>query len=286
MAGLCFTEQVRGQNSLGQGNVEMAHEALGRLAEMLRCTVCGAEGLLVSQGVIRCRCGRLIPVRGFLIDMMDEEQCRVTMTFGQAAMRWKPLVAVYNGLWRHMTFPFATWIPFSTEQEIILGYHGFCPQYRLLDIACGPGTYTRRYAEAIGSEGIVVGVDASGEMLEQAAQVAARKALHTMWLIKADASKIPFRDNMFDGVNCTGALHLFDHIDPVLERIHAVLKPQGVFTLMTFCKSRSSTVNKVAELLGIHLVDRVKLEESLCKAGLTIRDVRSSRRMLLVCAHK
>jgi|YNPNPStandDraft_1061719.scaffolds.fasta_scaffold53452_2 SAM-dependent methyltransferase len=262
------------------------------LADALCCPWCGKEGLqwADADSEIRCTCGRRIPVRDSVIDLTDLAGSRsdpeISMTFSQAAMRWMPLVKVYNLIWRRLTFPFVTWIPFSVEQRIVLGYHALHPSYRLLDIACGPGTYTREFARLIGEGGMVVGVDASMEMLLQAARTAKAQAGRRAgpaapWFIRAAATRLPFRPRTFDGVNCTGALHLFDTPDAVFERIHAVLKPGGVLSCMTLCRTASGPLEAISERLGIRLFDIADLKERLERKGLAVEEATVSRRMVL-----
>ena len=41
---------------------------------------------------------------------------------------------------------------------------------RVLDVACGTGAFTRHFGEAVGPQGLAVGLDASATMLERAAR--------------------------------------------------------------------------------------------------------------------
>lgn len=259
------------------------------LADTLCCNQCGKEGLQWPDGEseIRCTCGHRIPVRDSVIDLAGgRSDPEISMTFSQAAMRWTPLVKIYNLVWRRLTFPFVTWIPFSLEQKIVLGYHALHPSYRLLDIACGPGTYTREFARLIGRGGMVVGVDASMQMLLQAVRTAREQArgragAAATWFVRTAATHLPFRPGTFDGVNCTGALHLFDTPDVVFERIHTVLKPGGVLSCMTFCKTAFGLLDAISERLGIRLFDIGDLKERLERKGLVVEEATVSRRLVV-----
>src|SRR2546423_14013741 len=64
----------------------------------------------------------------------------------------------------------------------------------VLDLACGPGNFSREFARTVGAEGPAVGVDASPTMLARGAADTARAAIANLALIRADATDLPFRD--------------------------------------------------------------------------------------------
>jgi ubiquinone/menaquinone biosynthesis C-methylase UbiE len=57
---------------------------------------------------------------------------------------------------------------------------GIQPGQRVLDVACGTGYFARMIARAVGPSGVVVGIDASPEMIDYASQKAAQLALQYM----------------------------------------------------------------------------------------------------------
>jgi SAM-dependent methyltransferase len=107
------------------------------------------------------------------------------------------------------------------------------PGDRVLDIACGPGNFSRAFAAAVGDSGLVVGLDASRTMLERGAADLRRSGLSNLSLVRGDATALPFADACFDGVCCFAALHLF--ADPLagLDEMARVLAPGGRIALMT-----------------------------------------------------
>src|SRR5437867_1823026 len=78
-----------------------------------------------------------------------------------------------------------------------------------LDVACGPGNFSREFAHAVGEEGLVIGIDASRTMLARGVADLEAVALGNLALIRGDATRLPIRDASFDGVCCFAALHLF-----------------------------------------------------------------------------
>ena len=66
----------------------------------------------------------------------------------------------------------------------------------MLDVACGTGNFTRRFARAVGDAGLAVGTDLSETMLTRAVADtdAAGLAGHTAY-IRCDAERLPFADH-------------------------------------------------------------------------------------------
>jgi ubiquinone/menaquinone biosynthesis C-methylase UbiE len=76
----------------------------------------------------------------------------------------------------------------------------------------------------------VVGMDLSGEMLEMAAENAAREGLNGIltWR-EGDNKAMPFTDGEFDSIVSNDSLHHWEDPLPVFNEIARVLKPGGCF---------------------------------------------------------
>lgn len=97
------------------------------------------------------------------------------------------------------------------------------PGERVLDVACGTGIATRLAAEAVGSEGTVVGVDGHPGMLDVARAVAPDDiAWH-----EASAERLPLPDASFDLVLCSMGLQFFADREQSAHEMHRVLAPGG-----------------------------------------------------------
>ncbi|GLZ54244.1 methyltransferase domain-containing protein [Actinomycetospora sp. NBRC 106378] len=94
----------------------------------------------------------------------------------------------------------------------------------VLDLACGPGTLTRRLARTVGREGLVVGADLSEPMLTRAAR---STAFAQVDFVRVDAMHLPFRDAAVDAVSCSLCLHLVPDLGTTLREITRVLRPAG-----------------------------------------------------------
>jgi len=103
----------------------------------------------------------------------------------------------------------------------------------VLDLACGPGNFSREFARAVGESGLVVGFDASRTMLERGAADLDRSGIRNLALVRGDASALPFRARSFDGVCCFAALHLFADPFAALDEMTRVLRKRGRIAIMT-----------------------------------------------------
>jgi ubiquinone/menaquinone biosynthesis C-methylase UbiE len=110
---------------------------------------------------------------------------------------------------------------------------GLSPGDVVLDVACGPGNFSRDFARAVGDAGLVVGIDASRTMLERGAVDLEDSGLANLALVRGNAVDLPFRDSSFDGLCCFAALHLFDDPLAALGEMARVLAPGGRIALMT-----------------------------------------------------
>jgi len=108
----------------------------------------------------------------------------------------------------------------------------------VLDVACGPGNFTREFARAVGEGGLAVGIDASRTMLARAAQDLAPAGILNLAFVRGDATSLPFRDACFDGVCCFAALHLFSDPFGALDEMRRVLAPGGRIALMTSARRK------------------------------------------------
>jgi SAM-dependent methyltransferase len=107
----------------------------------------------------------------------------------------------------------------------------------VLDVACGPGNFSRQFARMVGPTGLVVGIDASPTMLRRAVRDSDRSNLA---YVRGNAVALPFRDRSFDAVCCFAALHLFADPFVALDHMARVLTPGGRLAIFTSCRTRSS----------------------------------------------
>ncbi|MDX6727879.1 MAG: hypothetical protein QOK49_2684 [Baekduia sp.] len=126
---------------------------------------------------------------------------------------------------------------------------GLTPGDGVLDVACGPGNFTREFAGIVGAGGLAVGIDASPTML---ARAVADTADGSVAYVRGDAVALPFRDASFDAVCCFAALHLFADPGAALDHMTRVLTPGGRIAILTSCRLASAPGRAVGAVAGAH----------------------------------
>jgi len=198
-------------------------------AQLLRCPSC-REGSLRDDGpVVTCeRCAAIFPVAGGVVDLLPASTSHPG--YAQRTMEWPWLVRIYESRWwrRSPVIAAAFGCSFEEEQAYVLRSLDLPKNARVLDLACGPGIYTRPLARAA-SSGLALGLDISWPMLSYATARAREEEIDNIVWLHASALEIPLADSTLDGVNCCGALHLFPDLSRVLSEIRRVLRPGGRF---------------------------------------------------------
>ncbi len=110
----------------------------------------------------------------------------------------------------------------------------------VLDVACGTGNFTRRFARAVGSEGLTVGVDLSETMLARAVRDTRAAGLdHQAAFVRAGAEQLPFLDRTFDAACCFAGLNLMADPHAAIADMARVLVPGGRIALFTSARFRT-----------------------------------------------
>jgi ubiquinone/menaquinone biosynthesis C-methylase UbiE len=99
------------------------------------------------------------------------------------------------------------------------------PGERIVDVGCGPGFYVAELLDEVGTEGSVVGVDVSPQMLAIAARRS--KGRPNVDLREGPATKLPVDDASFDAAVSVQVLEYVDDTSAALSEIHRVLRPGG-----------------------------------------------------------
>ena len=224
----------------------------------------GSPGRLICRG-----CNTVFPVRNGYLDLHPGDPEPVPPI--QHLMQSTPIVAVYEGLWRPIGYFIASKHSFPKDVDriasLIQHRHGL-----ILDLACGPGNFTRRIAR-LAPESTVVGFDLSPQMLERAVRLTAKERLHNVYYMRGSALSLPFKPECFDAVTCCGALQLFTDQDQAVGEIARVLKTQGDFICQTTLGPRKPP-------LWIRMADRIlkfgyfyldDLKERLCRFNFDLK---------------
>jgi SAM-dependent methyltransferase len=212
--------------------------------------------------------------RGYL-DLLGGEHLEPTGG-AQRLMLTRALPAVYERWWRpawSRVLRGAAAGGMRDEHRIARLLLGLTPGDGVLDVACGPGNFTREFASVIGTGGLAVGIDASPTML---ARGVADTPDGEVAFVRGDAVALPFRDASFDAVCCFAALHLFAEPFVALDHMTRVLTPGGRIAIFTSCRLQSVPGQAVNELAGtrsgMRVFDRDEITGALEERGFT--DVR------------
>jgi SAM-dependent methyltransferase len=167
------------------------------------------------------------------LDLLGDEPPR-RQTIALAAMRsnvlpiiyerwWRPVVRVLNGRGGPSQ---------SGEQALARDLLGLHSGQTVLDVACGPGNFTRSFAGAVGPSGLAVGLDQSATML---AKAVSETNADQVGYVRGDAMRMPFLEGSFDAAGCFLALHLIPDPFRVVHEMVRMLKPGGRIAISAPC---------------------------------------------------
>jgi SAM-dependent methyltransferase len=111
------------------------------------------------------------------------------------------------------------------RRRLVRAALGAAPGERVLDVGCGPGFYCAELLEEVGTEGSVVGVDASPQMLSLATRRC--EGLGDVTFHEADATSLPVDDSSFDAALCVQVLEYVPDVAAGLAGLHGALRPGG-----------------------------------------------------------
>ena len=94
----------------------------------------------------------------------------------------------------------------------------------VVDVACGPGTFTRPFAPRVRR---AVGVDLTPAMIEKARAEAARAGIANIEFVTGDVYTLPFADSVAGVVACGYAFHHMTEPARALAEMARVLRPGG-----------------------------------------------------------
>lgn len=138
-----------------------------------------------------------------------------------------------------------------------------------IDVGSGPGNVTAALARATGPDGLALGVDISEPML---ARAVAAEASANVGFVRADAQRLPFRDEVADAVVSMAALQLIPDTTAALTQMVRVLRPGGRLAVMVPTSSGGPLLrlrDLVPDSLGVRFFDGDEIADTLLDAGLS-----------------
>ena len=247
---------------------------LEKALSLLECPGCHQGPLAVagdgadSDMGVRCKeCGRSFPYRAGILDMLGNGDQQ--LTFAQKSLQAATLAKAYAWTRDPLTLLVAGHT-FGREVQGMEQALDLQSGDTVLDVACGHGNFTAATATRV-APGLVLGIDISRPMLEQAAHRMHREGLDNVALVRGDVHNLPFGSGAIAKINCSGGFCQFPDLDSAIENIHRVLSPGGRFSGSCFARSRGILDQRIQELiqssLDMQFVDLVALGGKMSAAG-------------------
>ncbi len=245
-------------------------------APKVLCPSCGKGELPLNNGSdfeSKCpECGSVFPISNKVLRLLPDSS--PDRSVAQTLMEWEPLINIYDSKLYRKSIPagMLLGISFKREFEIVVDAAKLTGDEIVLDLACGPGIYSRPLAKKL-ERGAVIGLDLSLPMLNFAAKKGGAEKIDNYILIHGNALSLPFPSDELDAVICCGALHLFPETDTVLNEIARVLKPGGRFVTAALYNRIPGDVGKRMSdshyrRYGVHPFQPEELKRRFNEAGL------------------
>ncbi len=134
-----------------------------------------------------------------------------------------------------------------------------------LDVGSGPGNVTASLARAAGPEGLALGVDISEPMLARAVRA---QAGPQVGFVRADAQRLPFRDETFDAVVSIAMLQLIPVPAAALGEMVRVLRPAARMAVMVPTAGNAGALMRLLPDGGAHFFPDDVIADTLEELGL------------------
>ncbi|MBN1945884.1 MAG: methyltransferase domain-containing protein [Bradymonadales bacterium] len=236
------------------------------LEYVTRCPACHTGPLEFTSSGARCgACDRHYLQHHGLLDFLPLDNIRHNLN--QVLMESRFYAPIYERYSRPYLTRLVTSRSLDEEYDLAVDLLRLKQGQSVLDIACGTGNFSRRFAAVLRSSGFVVGLDRSQPMLIRGELLRTQNRLSNLYFIRGDALHLPFMSDSFDRVHCGGAIHMFKEIGTALSEIHRVLREGGLLVLSTFISAPSPWQRLVRTLVsdpfGFHWFPPIELERLL-----------------------
>jgi arsenite methyltransferase len=135
-----------------------------------------------------------------------------------------------------------------------------------LDVGCGPGNVTASLARAAGPDALALGLDISEAMLARAVRA---EAGPQVGFLRADAQRLPLRNETVDAVVSIAALQLVPDPAAALAEMARVLRPGGRLAVMVPTAGRAAPLWRLLSNMGAHLFGEDEIADILEDHGFT-----------------
>lgn len=208
-----------------------------------------------------------------IIDLLGEEQ--VDMSWAQSSNHWKVTAALYEDIWRKRSLSILTGeeFPIEKERELLINWLNPRPNKLYLDIGCSTALYGRLIKKTE-PESDMICLDFSRQMLQEA-RLKSEAEEADLYFLRADARKLPFFGDTFDGLTMGGTLNELTDPLKVLYESRRVIKKEGSFFMMHLVKADrwyARLLQDSAEYGGIKFWTVEESNELFERAGFSVVD--------------
>lgn len=208
------------------------------------------------------------------VDLLGADRSDAPTGVAQRLMESTAVPRVYERWWRPALGRVAKGVAGPSMAEEVRTARrllDLAPGTTVVDLACGPGNFTRAFAEDVGPEGFVVGVDLSPTMLRRAVR---ETGTTNVCYVRGDAADLPYRPGQVDAICCFAALHLFADAEGALDGMRRALPSGGRLAVLTSERPRNPVAGLVAEaggrLTGMRIFAADELTELLAERGFEV----------------
>jgi ubiquinone/menaquinone biosynthesis C-methylase UbiE len=214
------------------------------------------------------------PRRQGYLDVCPDIQERITPI--QYLCQSPPMIAIYDKIWRPFGYRFTSSRSFPEDLDRIAALMEPSRHGLVLDLACGPGNFTRSVA---GHGTDVVGFDLATQMLKRAVELSPPLEYPNITYMRGNALAMPFESASFDAVICCAALQLFTDYDKALAEVSRILKPGGEFVCQTIGTSGAPPfwLRLADRIMRFGYFDRDTLKAQLRELQLEVVEEESSK---------
>ena len=161
------------------------------------------------------------------------------------------------------------------QQKLAKTREYFRPDMEVLEIGCGTGSTAIAHAPYVRQ---IRATDISDAMIEIAKGKASAAGVENVAFEVLGMEDLDVADESVDAVLTLSLLHLLEDRDAAIARIHAMLRPGGIFVSNTVCVGENMKwfrfIGPIGRWLGVFPLVRVftrnELEESVNGAGFQI----------------
>jgi ubiquinone/menaquinone biosynthesis C-methylase UbiE/uncharacterized protein YbaR (Trm112 family) len=239
------------------------------------CPKCKGRVMEREEGLFCSACQIVYPFRNGFPDFILEDLTQSSSPILRGIRSIDKLAGIYEtNLWYPLVLTLYGGFGKTSLTKLLKIVSGILETTtgRILDAACGPGTFGRRIASPSKE---VYGIDVSLGMLRRGAAYIQDEGISNVHFARSKVEALPFEDAFFNGAICCGSLHLFIDTIKALREINRTLVDGSPLAVFTFIGGDSGILKfrRIREHLqqdhGAHIFEISKLEEYLTESGFT-----------------